>query len=157
MAIEIERKFLVNSMDFIDLAVEYHKITQAYISRSKEANVRVRLMDSTGFITIKGKSDKNKMSRLEWEFEIPESEAKELLEFAKTDKIVKTRYLVPEKSGLLFEVDVFEGKNKGLVVAEIELSSENQKFTTPQWAGKEVTKDNRYYNSSLSKHPFKEW
>jgi len=157
MAIEIERKFLVKSNDFIELAVKHHKITQAYISRSKDANVRVRLMDDAGFITIKGKSDENKMSRKEWEFKIPRDEALELIAFSKTDKITKTRYLVPESSGLMYEVDVFEGKNKGLIVAEIELKSEGQSFELAQWIGKEVTKEKRYYNSSLSKHPYTEW
>jgi len=157
MAIEIERKFLVKSMDFIDLAIKKHKITQAYISRSKDANVRVRIKDDVGIITIKGKSDKNRMSRQEWEFEIPKAEAEELIAFSKTDKIVKTRYIVPEKSGLMYEVDIFEGKNEGLIVAEIELKSENQEFHKAYWLDKEVTKDKKYYNSSLSKHPFKEW
>jgi len=157
MAIEIERKFLVKSTDFIDLAIKKYKITQAYISRSKDANVRVRLKNDTGFITIKGKSDKNRMSRKEWEFEIPKTEALELIAFSKTDKIEKTRYLIPEQNGLMFEVDVFEGKNKGLIVAEIELESENQEFITPYWIDKEVTKEKRYYNSSLSKNPFSEW
>ena len=157
MAIEIERKFLVKSTDFIKLAIKYHKITQAYISRSKDANVRVRLMDDVGFITIKGKSDENKMSRKEWEFEIPKEEAIELIAFSKTDVITKTRYLIPENSGLIYEVDVFEGKNEGLIVAEIELKSENQEFDLPYWIGKEVTKEKRYYNSALSKHPFTEW
>jgi len=157
MAIEIERKFLVKSMDFIDLAIKKHKITQAYISRSKDANVRVRIKDDVGIITIKGKSDKNKMSRQEWEFEIPKAEAEELIDFSKTNIIKKTRYLVPEKSGLMYEVDVFEEKNEGLIVAEIELESEDQKFDLAYWVDKEVTKEKKYYNSSLSKHPFTEW
>ena len=157
MAIEIERKFLVKSMDFIDLSIKKYKITQAYISRSKDANVRVRLKDDVGIITIKGKSDKNKMSRQEWEFEIPKAEAEELIDFSKTDKITKIRYLVPEKNGLMYEVDVFEEKNKGLIVAEIELKSEKQEFNLPYWIGKEVTKEKKYYNSSLSKHPYSEW
>ena len=157
MAIEIERKFLVNSTDFIDLAFYKKNITQGYISKSKEANVRVRLIDNIGFITIKGKSNDNGISRYEWEHEISKEDAIELLEFCKGNIIKKTRYLVDESSGLTYEVDVFKGENEGLIIAEIELVNKNQEFDKPHWLGAEVTGIKKYYNSYISLHPFDTW
>ena len=157
MPIEIERKFLVKNDSFLSSVKESKKIKQAYVSKSSTANVRVRLIDDIGYITVKGKSDYNCMSRFEWEHIIPKSEAEVLLEFAKERTVIKTRYFVPEKSGFVFEIDVFEGDNKGLIVAEIELNSEGDLFERPPWLGREVTTEKKYYNSALSRKPYKKW
>ena len=157
MAVEIERKFLVKNNDFLKEVVESKKIIQAYISKSSIANVRVRLINETGYITIKGKSDEKCMSRFEWEHVISKDEALTLIEFSKEHIVEKTRYIVPEKTGFVFEVDIFEKDNKGLIVAEIELKTEDSYFVKPDWLGREVTTEKKYYNSKLSVNPYKLW
>lgn len=147
---EIERKFLVQG-DFIALATSQTSIAQGYLSSVPERTVRVRIRDEKGFLTIKGKSNESGMSRYEWEKEITLQEAKELLPLCEPGVIEKVRYLVPEASGLFFEVDVFSGRHDGLVLAEIELPDESTPFDAPSWLGQEVTGDVRYYNSYLSK------
>lgn len=146
---EIERKFLVKG-DFKPFVSQQYQIAQAYLSKQPERTVRVRIRDNKGFLTIKGKSSASGMSRYEWEKELPLLEAQELLRLCEPIIIEKTRYIVPEESGLYFEVDVFYGAHKGLVLAEIELPSEDAHFERPEWLGKEVTGDSRYYNSYLS-------
>lgn len=154
--IEIERKFLVTSEDFKAAAFTQNRIAQGYLSSVPERTVRVRIKGNKGFLTIKGASNESGRSRFEWEKEIPIDEAKELLKLCEKGVIDKTRFEV--KIGHhTFEVDEFYGDNQGLIVAEIELSSENEKFEKPNWLGKEVTNDNRYYNSNLSKNPFVNW
>lgn len=150
---EIERKFLVKG-DFKAFSESHVEIAQGYLSSVPERTVRVRLWGEKGVLTIKGKSSENGMSRFEWEKEIPVGEAKQLLILCEEIVIEKTRYLVPEKSGLTYEVDVFHGANDGLVMAEIELPSENASFEKPSWLGEEVTGQPEYYNSYLSKKPF---
>ena len=157
MPLEIERKFLVKNNDFLKERIDTKKIIQAYISKSSTANVRVRLINNVGYITVKGKSDEKCMSRFEWEHKIPVSEAIVLIDFAKENIVEKTRYIVPEETGYVFEVDVFEKDNKGLIVAEIELDSETSNFVKPDWLGKEVTTEKKYYNSKLAKNPYKFW
>ena len=157
MPIEIERKFKVKSNEFINEAFDSKKIKQGYISKSKKANVRIRVSDDKGYITIKGKSDDKGISRYEWEHEISKKEALELLKFSNGDIVEKTRYLVKEESGLVFEIDVFEGNNKGLIIAEIELEYETQEFIKPNWLDIEVTGNKKYYNSHLSKNPYNQW
>ena len=147
---EIERKFLVQG-DFIALSTSQTSIAQGYLSSVPERTVRVRIRDDKGFLTIKGKSNESGMSRYEWEKEISLQEAKELLLLCEPGVIEKVRYLVPESSGLIFEVDVFSGRHDGLVLAEIELPDESTPFDAPSWLGQEVTGDVRYYNSYLSK------
>ncbi len=152
---EIERKFLVKE-GYKQFAFTYTRITQGYLSSVPERIVRVRINGDKGFITIKGVSNLSGMSRYEWEKEIPVHEARELLALCEPGIIDKTRYLV-QVGKFTFEVDEFYGENEGLVVAEVELSSEEELFDKPAWLGKEVTGDNRYYNSKLVKMPFKNW
>ena len=156
MAKEIERKFLVKG-EFKSLASSSIRIKQAYLSSHPERSVRIRIKDNKGFITIKGIANKSGVSRYEWEKQIKLDEAIELLKLAEPGFIDKTRFIVPEGSGLFFEVDEFYGENQGLMVAEIELPAEDCAFTKPQWLGKEVSGDAKYYNSSLLKLPFKDW
>ena len=152
MAIECERKYLVNS-DFRPHATASQRITQGYLSTSP--TVRIRLYGTRGFITIKSKSLDGGLSRHEWEYEIPASEAEQMLRLC-NGVIDKERYIVPFE-GQQWEVDVFHGANEGLIVAEIELSSPDEVVATPPWRGKEVTGDVRYYNSHLTQHPFAKW
>ena len=156
MNIEIERKFLVKNLNYKSESFEKKCIKQGYLNSNKNRTVRIRVSDDTGFITIKGKSNKNGISRFEWEKEIPVTEAEELLLLCEPTIIEKTRYLI--KVGYhTFEVDEFAGDNSGLVVAEIELNSEDEVFEKPNWLSKEVTGDLKYYNSSISKLPFINW
>ena len=153
---EIERKFLVHSLDFIAEATKTQKIAQGYLNSAPERTVRIRIKDQKGFITIKGKGDETGTTRFEWEKEINLHEAEALLNLCETGVIDKTRYLIP-KGKHTFEVDVFEGGNKGLVMAEIELSDANETFEKPSWLADEVTNDEKYYNAYLSKKPFTSW
>ncbi|PKP52848.1 MAG: adenylate cyclase [Bacteroidetes bacterium HGW-Bacteroidetes-1] len=155
MAQEIERKFLVKG-DFKPFSTKAIRITQGYLSSVAERIVRVRIKGDKGFITIKGKSNATGISRYEWEKEIPVSEIEELLKICEPGVIDKTRFLV--KAGArTYEVDEFYGENQGLVVAEIELTAEEEEFEKPLWLGEEVTGDVRYYNSMLIKYPFTKW
>ncbi|OCB77417.1 CYTH domain-containing protein [Flavobacterium crassostreae] len=154
--VEIERKFLVNSAAFKELAYAEKRIKQGYLSSVPERTVRVRIKDNRGFLTIKGASSASGMSRFEWEKEIAILEAESLLLLCEKGIIDKTRYEV-NFGGHLFEIDVFYGLNDGLVVAEIELQSELEHFEKPLWLGKEVTNDARYYNAYLSNNPFGSW
>jgi adenylate cyclase len=156
MGKEIERKFLVKG-DFKPFVTKETRITQGYLSSIPERTVRVRIKGENGFITIKGIGNESGASRFEWEKEIPVSEVNELLKLCEPGVIDKTRFIVPEKTGLKFEVDEFYGDNQGLTVAEIELPSEGIDFVKPDWLGKEVTGDVRYYNSMLMKNPYKNW
>jgi len=156
MAQEIERKFLVNSDAFKDEAARQTRITQGYLSSVPERTVRVRIKGDKGYITIKGIGSASGASRYEWEKEIPVAEVEELLKICEPGVIDKTRYEV--KSGeSTFEIDEFYGENQGLVVAEVELSSEDEQFERPEWLGEEVTGDARFYNSMLMKNPYTTW
>ncbi len=154
--IEIERKFLVTSDKFITDAYAKHQISQGYLNSNPDRTVRVRIKGESGFITIKGKNNASGMTRFEWETEITLAEAKPLLSLCERGVIQKTRYEV-KSAKHVFEIDVFQGENEGLIIAEIELNSEDETFKKPDWLGKEVTKDPRYYNSHLSQNPFKNW
>lgn len=156
MPTEIERKFLVKSTSFKKEAYQKNYIKQGFLNSNKERVVRVRIKDDNGFLTIKGPSNKNGTTRFEWEKEISFNEAQELFKLCERGIIEKHRYLVKSRNHT-FEVDEFLGDNSGLVVAEIELISENENFIKPSWLGKEVTGEENYYNSNLSKHPFKNW
>ena len=153
---EIERKFLVKNTNFKQQYTKKYKIKQGFLSTDKKRTVRIRIKGDKGFLTIKGISNDTGTTRLEWEKEIPLTEAKQLLKICKKPIISKTRYLVPFENHL-FEVDVFKKKNKGLIVAEIELQSETESFKKPEWLGEEVTGDVRYYNAVLQKKPFTTW
>lgn len=155
MAIEIERKFLVNG-EYKSSAVRTERIIQGYIGTVSGRTVRIRIMDDKGFITIKGRTGESGMSRFEWEKEIPQNEALDLLKLCDGGVIDKSRFLVPVGSHT-FEVDEFYGANQGLTVAEVELGSEDEAFEKPSWLGSEVTGDKKYYNSHLLAHPFKDW
>lgn len=154
--IEIERKFLVTSTAFLDEFHTKNRIIQGYLSSVPERTVRVRIKGEKGFLTIKGKSSDSGMSRLEWEKEIALEEAEQLLLLCEAGVIDKIRYEIPVGKHL-YEVDVFSGENEGLILAEIELQSENETFEKPNWLGMEVTNDTRYYNAYLSQKPFKTW
>lgn len=154
--VEIERKFLVLSNDFIDEAFSQKRIVQAYLNSNPERTVRIRIKEDKAFLTIKGKGNSSGTTRLEWETEIPVADAEQLLLICEEGIIDKIRYEI--KVGLhTFEVDVFAGENEGLIMAEIELGSENEAFEKPLWLGREVTNDERYYNAYLSKKPFTKW
>ena len=154
--IEIERKYLVTSDVYKQLATEKHDVMQGYLCADGKRTVRVRLWDDTGVLTIKGKG--NGVSRFEWEHEISAADARELMALCMPGRVEKTRYVVPiVGTPLRVEVDVFRGENEGLVFAEIELPEENYVFEIPDWLGKEVTGDPRYYNSYISAHPFNTW
>ncbi|NDV46554.1 CYTH domain-containing protein [Paludibacter sp. 221] len=153
---EIERKFLVKSEIYKSEATKVYPIMQGYLCRVPERTVRIRVKGDKGYITIKGKSNDNGISRYEWENEIALEEAKELIKLSASGIIDKTRYEVPY-GGHVFEVDEFHGDNEGLVVAEIELQAEDELFETPAWVGEEVTNVKKYYNSHLSEKPYKMW
>ncbi len=154
--IEIERKFLVKSNLYKEEAISKERISQGYLNSHPERTVRVRIKGDKGFITIKGKSNATGLSRFEWEKEIPVKEAEILIKLCEPGLIEKQRYLV--RSGKhIFEIDLFEGENQGLVIAEVELESEDSDYISPGWLGEEVTGDIRYYNSYLSKNPYKNW
>ena len=154
--IEIERKFLVTSEDFKKEAISQKRIQQGYLSSVPERTVRIRIKENQASLTIKGASNETGMSRFEWEKEISVDEAKKLLLLCEKGVIDKTRFEV-KIGNHTYEVDEFYGKNQGLIMAEIELNSENETFEKPNWLGKEVTNDKRYYNSYLSKNPFTFW
>lgn len=157
MSQEIERKFLVDG-DFKSEAYEAVRITQGYLSSVPQRVVRVRVRGERGYLTVKGASDESGLSRFEWEKEITPEEAGSLLKLAEPGIIDKTRYLIKDGDGRhIWEVDEFHGENEGLVMAEIELESEDDVFGRPCWLGKEVTGDERYYNAYLSKKPYKSW
>lgn len=156
MAIEIERKFLVTDDSYKALAYHSDRIAQGYICREGGNSARVRVRGDKGYITIKGPSRDGGLSRYEWEKEIPVQEAWELMRLCNGATIDKTRYLV--KCGThTFEIDEFHGDNEGLTVAEVELTEADELFEKPDFIGKEVTGEKRYYNSSLTRLPFKYW
>ena len=153
---EIERKFLVRGNDYKRQAYSHSHIKQGYICGGRGRTVRVRLRDDHGYLTIKGPSTNGGLSRYEFEKEITLDEAEHLFELCEPGIIEKTRWLV--KSGNhTFEVDEFFGENAGLVMAEVELASEDEAYDKPDFIGEEVTGDRRYYNSSLRVNPFSQW
>lgn len=154
--IEIERKFLVVSEDFKKVASKREHIVQGFLNKDPERTVRVRIKGEKGYITVKGISNASGTSRFEWEKEIPTTEAESLLNICEIGVIDKYRYEI-KTNNHTFEVDEFLGDNTGLIIAEVELTSEEEAFTKPNWLGEEVTGDIKYYNSQLSKNPFKNW
>ena len=156
MALEIEKKFLVKG-NFKLKATDKTRITQGYLSSDQKRTVRVRITGNKGYLTIKSSLNQTRVSRFEWEKEIPIKDAKELLKICEPGIINKTRFIVPEKTGLKFEVDEFHDDNEGLTIAEIELPTEEYIFEKPVWLGKEVTNDSRYYNSVLINNPYTKW
>ena len=155
MATEIERKFLVRG-DFFPEVYDSKRIVQGYICSSPERSVRVRIRGDEGYLTIKGASNVDGTTRYEFEKKITEEEACQLLALCEPGTISKVRHLVKAGDHII-EVDVFDGENQGLVVAEIELKEASEVFIRPDWLGEEVTGDVRYYNSMLSRHPYSTW
>ena len=155
MQIETERKFLVLDDSYKAQAVESHRIRQGYIAHDMGRSVRVRILDDMGILTVKGPFI-GLGSRPEWEKEISLKEAEELFLICKPGSIDKTRWIVPAGERC-FEVDEFHGENEGLVMAEIELESQDEAFERPSWLGEEVTGDPRFYNGYLARNPFKNW
>lgn len=149
MATETERKFLVRG-EFRHLAVKMIPITQTYLSKDPDKTIRIRLAGNNAFLTIKSRITKETITRNEWEFKIPVQDAVEMMKISLPGKIVKTRYIIPYNVHTI-EVDVFHEKNEGLIIAEIELSSEEEQFEIPDWLGDEVTGNPYYFNSNLVK------
>ena len=155
MGVEIERKFLVDHDKWKGvLKPEGRKIRQGYLLNANLKNIRIRIFGDEAFVTFKGAT--SGITRREYEYAIPVSDAAELLDNFAEAEIAKTRFCL-EIAGNVWEVDVFEGDNEGLIMAEIELDTEDDTFDTPPWIGAEVSDDDRYYNSNLSIHPFKSW
>lgn len=155
MQIETERKFLVLDDGYKAQAVELHRLRQGYIAHDAGRSVRVRILDDKGILTVKGPFI-GLGSRPEWEKEISLKEAEELFLICKPGSIDKTRWIVPAGERC-FEVDEFHLENEGLVMAEIELESQDEAFARPSWLGEEVTGDPRFYNGYLARNPFKNW
>ena len=152
MAKEIERKFLVKDDTWRDAkGIRYR---QGYLSSVKERTVRVRTTEDKGYLTVKGVAVG--ATRLEFEYEIPRQDADTLLDICEQPLIEKNRYKVTH-DGFVWEVDEFFGDNQGLIIAELELESEDQEFPRPDWVGEEVTGDSRYFNSNLIKNPYTHW
>ena len=148
MTIEIERKFLVKNLDFVKESYKKTNIIQGYLTKDPLRTVRVRIEDNMAFLTIKGKSSKDGITRLEIEKPISLKEAKILIKICLPDLIKKVRYMI-KKNDSIFYVDVFKEKNNGLIIAEIELDSIDSLYPVPYWLGEEVTGQTRYYNSQL--------
>lgn len=154
--IEIERKFLVKNETYKSESIKKQLITQGYLSSDPKRSVRIRVCEQNAFITIKGETSTSGTSRYEWEKEINIKDAKQLLLLCLDGIVTKIRYVIPFKNHT-FEVDEFLKDNSGLVIAEIELSNENENFERPEWLGKEVTGIKKYYNSRLSQNAYVNW
>jgi adenylate cyclase len=152
---EIERKYLVDHAKWAKTTKPKGQFyRQGYILADADKTIRVRLTDTGGFLTIKGRSVG--ITRPEYEYAIPREEAQELLDNFAVSELTKIRYKI-KLDNHIWEVDEFLGDNVGLIVAEIELKSETENFHTPEWLGKEVTTEDKYYNSSLTINPYKDW
>ena len=155
MGIEIERKYLIDLAKWQQVSKpKGQHYRQGYLLTDPDKTIRVRLTDTAAYLTIKGATVN--ATRSEYEYEIPPGEAKELLDSFSVSELSKTRYTI-DHHGKIWEVDEFFGDNEGLIVAEIELTNEDEKFDIPGWIGEEVTGDERYYNSSLTINPYKNW
>lgn len=155
MPVEIERKFLVSTDGWQASIVGSKHVSQAYLTHNGGFTTRVRVVDGDS-ATLTIKSSRAGLSRLEFEYAIPIEDAAQLMNLGNGVKIEKRRHLV-DVDGMIWEIDVFEGANAGLVLAEIELASESQALTLPPWIGAEVTDDSRYYNSNLTQQPYGTW
>ena len=153
MALEIERKFMVDEGAWRNAKGTTYR--QGYLNSAKERTVRVRIIDDKGYLTVKGIS--RGAVRMEYEYEIPGAEAEAMLnDLCEKPLIEKMRYKI-EFKGLVWEVDEFFGENQGLLVAEVELESEDQTFVKPEWVGEEVTGNPKYFNANLIHHPYNKW
>lgn len=156
MNIEIERKFLVRGNDYKAFSADKKYIKQGFLNSDKHRVVRVRIIDDTAFLTVKGITNASGTTRFEWEKEILVKEAEQLILLCEPSIIEKYRYY-HQMGKHTFEIDEFLGDNLGLIIAEVEISEENEQFEKPPYLEREVTGDEKYYNSNLSKHPFKFW
>ena len=154
--LEIERKFLVKTDGYKNMAESEIRMVQGFLNTHPERTVRIRIAGSTALLTIKGESNLSGTTRFEWETELPLQEAKNLMNLCEPSIIEKIRYTVSFEDHI-FEIDEFLGENKGLVIAEIELQHEDELFSRPSWLGKEVTGQIPYYNSQLAKKPYALW
>lgn len=152
MATEIERKFLVHGTGWRQ--GDSVRLSQGYLNRDRHRTVRVRVAGAKAFLTVK--SVPQGVTRAEFEYEIPVDDAEQMLKLSDGPVVEKNRHVIVHE-GSKWEVDEFLGDNAGLVIAEIELTSEDQPFSRPAWLGREVTHDSRYYNSSLAAHPYTQW
>jgi len=152
MATEIERKFLVEGTSWRQS--NSVRLIQGYLNRDKDRTVRVRIAGAKAFLTVK--SVRQGVTRGEFEYEIPVADAQQMLKLSDGPVVEKSRHVIVHE-GSKWEVDEFLGDNAGLVIAEIELMSEDQPYSRPAWLGREVTHDNRYYNSNLAAHPYRQW
>jgi adenylate cyclase len=152
MATEIERKFLVEGTSWRQS--DSVRLSQGYLNRDRHRTVRVRIAGAKAFLTVKGVPQG--VTRAEFEYEIPVADAEQMLKLSDGPVIEKSRHVIVH-DGSKWEVDEFLGDNAGLVIAEIELTAEDQPFSRPAWLGREVTDDKRYYNSNLAAHPYKQW
>ncbi len=154
MPFEIERKFLLRSTGWLPLVIERRQLRQAYFSSEGQASVRIRIADdSSATLTVKSRASDN---RLEFEYPVPVADAIAMFQLREGAIISKVRHIVPAGE-LAWEIDVFDGDNAGLVIAEVELPGQRHDLQLPAWIGAEVTKDERYYNSSLARQPFPLW
>lgn len=153
MAVEIERRFLVERMPALD-AQRSRAITQGYLRADEHASVRVRLTDDRAWLTVKGSL--RGLTRSEFEYPIPVDDAQEMLKLAVGHTIRKRRYILHEH-GRVWELDVFDAPNEGLVIAEVELPSEQTELVLPSWVGREISGESRYLNASLSRRPYGQW
>ena len=154
MGLEIERKFLIKDDSWEKDVKEGISIKQGYLNSTAERTVRIRIYGDNGFLTVKGRN--KSLTRKEFEYQIPLKDAFDMLDICEKPIIEKTRFLL-SKNNSTWEIDVFEGKNEGLIVAEIELTSEKESFDSPSWLGEEVSLDSKYYNSSLITNPYSNW
>ena len=154
--LEIERKFLVVSEAYKKDATSETRIVQGFLNTAPERTVRVRIKGNKGYLTIKGKGNESGTTRFEWEKEISFKDATNLIDLCEPGILEKIRFEVPAGEHL-FEIDEFLGENKGLVVAEVELQNEDERFDKPDWLGDEVTGQIKYYNSQLTKKSFINW
>ena len=155
MAIEIEHKFLLKDESWREKVKKAIIFKQGYLSSIPTTSIRVRISDEQAWLNIKSATIGNK--RMEFEYEIPLTDANQIIELlCKKPIIEKTRHYV-ENENNTWEIDEFHGENQGLIVAEIELDSETQPFTIPEWIGQEVTQDIRYYNNNLAVNPYNSW
>ncbi|MFU8806569.1 MAG: CYTH domain-containing protein [Bradymonadaceae bacterium] len=155
MGVEIERKFLVADESWREAVIEAGPMRQGYVSAGRESTVRVRIAGARAWLTIKGQA--RGLVRPEFEYDIPVEDAEQIFELlCEGRRLEKVRHLVNYK-GHVWEIDVFEGENEGLTVAEIELDAAHESFERPPWLGREVTGDVRYYNARLVQHPFRAW
>ncbi len=155
MGIEIERKFLVGSESWRAGAGPGRRMRQGYLHAGPEGTVRVRIAGDEAWLAVKGET--RGLERAEYEYPIPRADAEAMLaRLCRPPLVEKTRYVVPF-AGRRWEVDVFEGANAGLVIAEVELPAADAAVTLPPWAGREVSNDARYFNAALARHPYAEW